>query len=110
MTAQRNLIDDQKPKRAGNASVFELLRKRYEPPAWAFLEEVRNEDDFAGTGYTEDDLDKLIKKVGDDVLEAEPELEGLEYRVVVECESEAHQADLLARLESEGLKCRPLIS
>lgn len=28
-------------------SVFELLRKRYEGPAWAFLEEVRN-----GTGYT----------------------------------------------------------
>lgn len=30
-----------------SASVFELLRKRHEGPAWAFLEEVRN-----GTGYT----------------------------------------------------------
>lgn len=28
-------------------SIFDLLRKRYEPPAWAFLEEVRN-----GTGYS----------------------------------------------------------
>ena len=30
-------------------SIFELLRARHEPPAWAFLDEVRN-----GTGLAED--------------------------------------------------------
>jgi len=35
---------------------------------------------------------------------------GLEFRIVVDCEDEAQQADLLARLEAEGLTCRALIS
>lgn len=39
-----------------------------------------------------------------------PQLAGLEYRVVVDCRDEAHQAELLGRFESEGLPCRPLIS
>lgn len=39
-----------------------------------------------------------------------PQLEGLEYKVIVECSDEGQQAELLERFESEGLKCRPLIS
>lgn len=35
---------------------------------------------------------------------------GLEYRVIVICESENQQAELLERFESEGLKCQALIS
>ncbi len=39
-----------------------------------------------------------------------PQLGALEYRVIVECEDEAQQAELLARFEAEGLTCRALIS
>jgi hypothetical protein len=35
---------------------------------------------------------------------------GLSYRVIVECESEKHQAQIMQRLEGEGLKCLLLIS
>lgn len=34
----------------------------------------------------------------------------LQFRIVVDCTSEEHQAELLARLEEEGIACRPLIS
>ena len=100
-TARRILLADNKTSDDATYDEEALAR---------VLEEVRSDADFAGTGYTDADLDKLIAKVGDGVLEAGSELEGLEYRVVIECESEAHQAELLGRLEGEGLKCRPLIS
>lgn len=38
------------------------------------------------------------------------QLGDLEFRVVVDCTSEEHQAELLQRLKREGLKCRALIS
>ena len=34
----------------------------------------------------------------------------LEYRVVIECNDEQHQFELLKRFEEEGLKCQALIS
>ena len=37
-------------------------------------------------------------------------LGGLQFRVIVDCESEHHQAELLERFEQQGLKCKPLIS
>lgn len=39
-----------------------------------------------------------------------PSLDGVEYRVVVDCEGEAHQAELLERFAAEGLNCRALMS
>ena len=38
------------------------------------------------------------------------ESDGLEFRVIVDCNSEQNQAELLERFKSEGFKCRPLIS
>lgn len=64
--------------------------------------------------------DAIAKLLADLVPEAEepaadepdtsPQLGGLEYRIVIECESEQHQAAIIQRLEGEGLKCRPLMS
>jgi hypothetical protein len=34
----------------------------------------------------------------------------LEYRVVVDCQNEMQQTELLDRFQQEGLKCRALIS
>jgi hypothetical protein len=73
-----------------------------------------------GTGYSQEAFDAVVAAAGDAVLEAgkKPAEEkkagvgdrGLEFRIVVDCLSEAHQAELLDRFESESLKCRPLIS
>lgn len=47
MTAPSELPGIETPAPKSARSVFELLRARYEGPAWAFLEEVRN-----GTGWS----------------------------------------------------------
>lgn len=64
-----------------------------------------------GTGYEESDLEKLLGSLMPeaDGEDAAPKLDGLKYQVVVDCTDEAHQAEMLARFEGEGLKCRPLI-
>ena len=41
---------------------------------------------------------------------AGPVLSNFEYRIVVDCKGERHQAQLLKQLEKQGLICRPLIS
>lgn len=39
-----------------------------------------------------------------------PKLEGIQYRVIVDCKDETAQAELVTRLESEGYVCRLLMS
>jgi len=65
--------------------------------------------DLALTGFDEAELAKLLADDSQNE-EAEAELGALEYRVVVDCTGEHEQADLLAKLEGEGWKCRALIS
>jgi hypothetical protein len=36
--------------------------------------------------------------------------DGLTYKIVVTCDDERHQADLIERLEADGLTCSPLIA
>ncbi len=62
-------------------------------------------------GFSDADLKKMLGSGGGDAgQDTAPQLQGLEYRVVVDCEDEAQQSALLERFEEEGLKCRPLIS
>jgi ParB-like chromosome segregation protein Spo0J len=79
----------------------------------ALLQEVQDATgSLEGTGYDAGDLDKLVKDLtpeGADEAEAAPKLDGLKYQVVVDCEGEEHQGELLTRFEGEGLRCRPLI-
>jgi len=59
-----------------------------------------------------DELDALLDG-GDDDSDGDGDGDGdgeLEYRVIVDCDGELQQSELVARLESEGLSCRPLIS
>jgi ParB-like chromosome segregation protein Spo0J len=100
-TARRILAADNRTSDLGS----------YDDEALAkLLEELRNEGALKGSGYDSDDLDKLIEKLGDDVLDAEPQMDGLEYKVIVECASEEEQSMLLQKLEADGLSCRPVIS
>jgi hypothetical protein len=44
------------------------------------------------------------------VPDVSSQIQGLEYRVIVICDSESHQSQLLEQFESEGLQCQALIS
>lgn len=69
--------------------------------------------DVQSTGFNEEELDQLFGRIEEDVKKprsSAPQLEGLVYSVVLRCRDEAHQAELLARFESEGLTAEALIS
>lgn len=76
--------------------------------------EAAGTDLTVGTGFDDDDIEKFLGS--DEDAYASPErdtsakMDGLEYRIVVECRDELHQVELIDRLELEGLKCKPLMS
>jgi hypothetical protein len=57
-------------------------------------------------GFSNGDL----KKLQIEPLSAEPQLTGLTFAVIVRCDSEAHQSEMLRMLEDRGLKCEAMIS
>jgi ParB-like chromosome segregation protein Spo0J len=66
-----------------------------------------DEVDIAKLGFSQKELKQLLG--GGDQTAAQLE-SGFQFRLIVDCESEQHQSELLEQFESEGLKCRPLIS
>jgi len=42
--------------------------------------------------------------------DASPQMNELEFRIIVDCDSEQQQGELLLKFEDEGIKCRALIS
>ena len=97
-----------------NAALAELLR-----------DVEQGSGSYIGTGFDGAAVNELLESLGietnlpgDGKNNGRPAAQrgkktltaGLSYRVVVDCESEDHQAELLERFEGEGLKCRPLIS
>lgn len=76
----------------------------------ALIEMLKGLPDLEGTGYDGDALDDLLKD-GSWVPEpGESESAPERWDVLVSCDSEPQQAQLLERFESEGLRCRALIS
>lgn len=65
-------------------------------------------EDAELAGFDSKELDALADELGAE--DAPSELGGLLYKVIVECDDEQQQAEVLQRLEAEGLKCQPLIS
>jgi hypothetical protein len=71
--------------------------------------------DLSLTGFNQDEI---VSSVFGDATKAKKRklpgeaiaADGLQFRVVVDCSSEQHQAELLARFKAEGLKSRALIS
>jgi hypothetical protein len=78
----------------------------------ADLENV--EGGFEGVGYSLDDalamLSKQLGEMADEIGDASPQLDGLTYRVVVNCDDEEHQAHVLEELGSMGLTVRAVIN
>lgn len=116
-------VDDQRAKALGLA-----LNRSGELAAWdedrlgTLLAELNAEDWFDPASYAWDPVttpaaggDPATDPApagdgGGGAPSTDPVLGDLEYRVVVECRDEQHQADVLAQMENLGLICRPLIS
>ena len=65
--------------------------------------------DYLGTGFTEDDVNKLIEPP-DPGGDADVDDINVSYGVIIDCGSEDEQLRLLERLGSEGLSCRALMT
>lgn len=65
-----------------------------------------------GTGYDDADLKQLLDQLsgaeGGDSADTSPQLGDVEYRLVIECEDEHEQAELLERLQGDGLNVRAI--
>lgn len=70
------------------------------------LQDINDEDNLTGTGYTTDDLDELLKP--QDTPEPPPATYYERFEVVVECQDEAQQETLYRDLVEEGYTCRLL--
>ena len=69
--------------------------------------------DISLTGFNIDDIVGSVFgniETGKKTKSAQTMSAGLEFKCVVDCRDEAHQAELLMRFKKEGLVCRALIS
>lgn len=72
-------------------------------------------DDLAGTGYNEDSLTELLDNLADEqeqmpeAGDADIDDDPISYSIVVECDSESRQVELLERFIEEGLQCRAIM-
>jgi ParB-like chromosome segregation protein Spo0J len=62
------------------------------------------------TGFDNAELEALLEDAAPERPDTSAQLAGLSYSVVVRCEDEAQQGELLARFEQEGLTVEALIS
>lgn len=67
------------------------------------------EGDLSGTGWTSDDLDKFIDPGLDDEEDAPIEEITTVWGVVIECDTEQDQVELLERFDGQGYKIRALM-
>lgn len=69
---------------------------------------VVSEDDLVGTGYTTEDLEKLL---GTNIVDGDADTDDtpVVYGVVVDCDTEQQQIALLEALEAEGHRVRALM-
>lgn len=65
---------------------------------------------LAATGFDAKELEKLLNDINDE-QDASPQIgDALKYQIIVECNDEFHQAELIERLETDGLRCKPMMS
>jgi hypothetical protein len=85
--------------------------EREPEPLAELLESLETtEDGLTGTGYSSEDLNEVLDDLEMDVG-AEDQSDMLEptFKVIVECEDEFQQQDLIEQLESNGYECEALI-
>lgn len=76
------------------------------------LEGIRSEDEslMHAAGYTDEDLEALLRDLGQSAESAAPEVRyESQYAIMINCSSESEQLQLLQKLTDEGIKCKALI-
>lgn len=68
---------------------------------------TEDEELLKAAGFDDEELSKLLKVGGEE--DTQPQLSGLRYQVIVECDTEQIQCELLEKFNDEGLQCRALI-
>jgi len=103
-TAMRILLADNR--------TAEKAEREPEPLADLLEHLDTTEDRLTGTGYSGNDLDDLLDDLGRIPGVAEDQTDMLEdtFQVLVECEDEFDQKDLIDQLEAKGYECEALIS
>jgi ParB-like chromosome segregation protein Spo0J len=83
----------------------------------AVLQELAQGDGLEGTGYDGDDLDDLLKRLGqdeDDFIQRQRDGDGggysEQYGVIVVCDDEEHQAKVYEQLQAQGLSCKVVVT
>lgn len=72
----------------------------------AELSAIANDIDIQSIGFAEDLLEKMTGE-----LDSSPQLDGgLKYLVAIDVADEQEQIEVIAKLEAQGLQCRPLIT
>ena len=66
------------------------------------LDKFWTETELEALFPTDDEEKKKLKNMGQD--------DDLRYQIVIDCADEAQQTSMLDRFETEGIKCKPLIS
>ena len=78
------------------------------------IEEARNHDAelLEAIGFNEAEFAALLDSIAPpmDDPDTTPQMSGLEFRIVIICDGEMQQVELLERFEAEGLNCQALIS
>jgi ParB-like chromosome segregation protein Spo0J len=106
--ALRIMLADNRTARLGMddpAALAELLQ-----------EILKDTGTLTGTAFSADDLDEILAQLNPNPPEepglSEDQTDKLteQYQVLITCNSEHHQSELLERLTGEGFECRALIS
>lgn len=78
--------------------------------AEVMLELNQSDADLGLTGFEDREIEKLLARDDDEgEKQARGALDRQGFQVIIDCRDEAHQAELLARFDAEGLSARPLM-
>jgi hypothetical protein len=92
--------------RTGDLSTFDYERVQDE---LRHLAEQGHDELVKAAGFVDGEIDKLLPPP-EEPLDTSPQLGGMQFRIVIDCDNEAHQVRLLERFNGENLKCRALMS
>lgn len=76
------------------------------------LQQLVEAEALDGTGYTQSDLNSLMKSLADDSSrrdDGSAQLDDVTYSLVIGCTDETHQGQLLSELLERGLDVRPVM-
>lgn len=107
-------VDDEKALRIllADNRTSDLARNDDEQLSALLREILEDSGSLAGTGYQPAGLEKLLASLGDvEPIPAEDQTEELsvQFQVIVTCQSEEEQTELLRRLHADGFECRALV-